>query len=101
MTGSGPTTAFVTSSRNAATPHAVEHGKLQVVPLDSVDNISPAGGIASNVTDLPRWLVCRLDSGRYAGGRLFTDGQAPEVAPGQSIPPILATPPPLAPPQPP
>src|SRR5205809_94017 len=77
MTESGTTTAFFTSSRNAATPHGVEDGKLQVVPLDSVDNISPAGGIASNVTDLARWLVCRLDSGRYASGgaRLFSERQ--------------------------
>src|SRR5256884_6667509 len=95
MTGSGPTTAFVTSSRNAATPHAVEHGKLQVVPLDSVDNISPAGGIASNVTDLARWLVCRLDSGRYAGGRLFTERQAREMWAGPTLLPIPDPPPPL------
>ena len=78
MSESGTTTAFFTSSRNAATPHGIEDGRLQVVPLDSVDNISPAGGIASNVTDLARWLVCRLDSGRYSGGgggggRLFSE----------------------------
>src|SRR5439155_1634853 len=85
MSESGTTTAFFTSSRNAATPHGIEDGRLQVVPLDSVDNISPAGGIASNVTDLARWLVCRLDSGRYSGGgggggggRLFSEAQARE-----------------------
>src|SRR5207249_10908305 len=105
MTESGTTTAFFTSSRNAATPHGVEDGKLQVVPLDSVDNISPAGGIASNVTDLARWLVCRLDSGRYSGGgggggggggRLFSEAQAREMWSGQTILPIPDPPPPLA-----
>ena len=96
MSESGTTTAFFTSSRNAATPHAVEDGKLQVVPLDSVDNISPAGGIASNVTDLARWLVCRLDSGRYAGGRLFSERQAREMWSGQTILPIPDPPAPLA-----
>ncbi len=98
MTESGTTTAFFTSSRNAAAPHAVEDGRLQVVPLDSVDNISPAGGIASNVTDLARWLVCRLDSGRYAGGggRLFSERQAGEMWSGQTILPIADPPPPLA-----
>src|SRR5207302_2935728 len=54
MSESGTTTAFFTSSRNAATPHAVDDGKLQPVPLDSVDNISPAGGVASNATDPAR-----------------------------------------------
>ena len=97
MTESGTTTAFFTSSRNAATPHAVEDGELQVVPIDSVDNISPAGGIASNVTDLARWLICRLDSGRYAGGgRLFSERQAREMWSGQTILSIPDPPPPLA-----
>src|SRR5213593_4941626 len=96
MSESGTTTAFFTSSRNAAAPHAVEDGKLQVVPLDSVDNIAPAGGIASNVTDLARWLVCRLDSGRYSGGRLFSERQAREMWSGQTILPISDPPPPLA-----
>src|SRR5437899_6839898 len=96
MTESGTTTAFFTSSRNAATPHGVEDGKLQVGPLDSVEHISPAGGIASNVTDLARWLVCRLDSGRYSGGRLFGEGQAREMWSGQTILPIPDPPSPLA-----
>jgi CubicO group peptidase (beta-lactamase class C family) len=96
MSESGTTTAFFTSSRNAATPHAVDDGKLQPVPLDSVDNISPAGGIASNVTDLARWLACRLDSGRYAGGRLFSERQAREMWSGQTILPIAEPSPPLA-----
>ena len=98
MSESGTTTAFFTSSRNAATPHGIEDGRLQVVPLDSVDNISPAGGITSNVTDLARWLVCRLDSGRYSGGggRLFSEAQAREMWSGQTILPIPDPPPPLA-----
>src|SRR5437879_10163186 len=96
MTESGTTTAFFTSSRNAAAPHAIEDGKLQAVLLDSVDNIAPAGGIASNVTDLARWLVCRLDSGRYSGGRLFSERQARGLWAGQTILPIAAPPPPIA-----
>lgn len=96
MTESGTTTTFFTSTRNAATPHAVEDGKLQAVPLDSVDNISPAGGIASNVADLARWLVCRLDSGRYSGGRLFSERQAREMWSGQTVLPIPDPPSPLA-----
>ena len=96
MTESGTTTAFFTSSPNAASPHAVENGRLQVVPVDSVENIAPAGGIASSVTDLAKWLKCRLDSGRYAGGRLFSERQAREMWSGQTIVPIADPPPPLA-----
>src|SRR3989442_12196487 len=100
MSESGTSTAFFTSSRNAAMPLAVEDGTLQPVPLDSVDNISPAGGIASNVTDLARWLVCRLDSGRYAGGRLFSERQARQVGSGQTVLPIAHPDPPPPPPPP-
>jgi CubicO group peptidase (beta-lactamase class C family) len=96
MTESGTTIAFFTSSRNAATPHAVDNGTLQIVPIDSVDNTAPAGGIASNVTDLAKWLLCRLDSGRYAGGRLFSEREAREMWSGQTILPIGDPEPPLA-----
>ena len=96
MSETGTTTAFFTSSANAATPAAVEDGRLQTVPVDSVENISPAGGIASNVTDLAKWLMCRLDSGRFAAGRLFSEGQAREMWSGQTILPIGDPPPPLA-----
>ncbi len=96
MAETGTTTAFFTSSGNAATPAAVEDGRLQSVPVDSVENISPAGGIASNVTDLAKWMICRLDSGRFAAGRLFSERQAREMWSGQTILPIGDPPPPLA-----
>ena len=96
MRETGTTTAFFTASANAAAPHAFEDGRLQVVPVDSVENISPAGGIASSVADLAKWLECRLDSGRYAGGRLFSERQAREMWSGQTIVPISDPPQPLA-----
>jgi len=96
MAETGTTIASFTSSRNAAAPHAVERGTLQIVPIDSVDNTAPAGGIVSNVTDLAKWLICRLDSGRYAGGRLFSERQARELWSGQTILPITDPEPPLA-----
>jgi len=74
----------------------VEKGKLQVVPRDSIDNTGPAGGIVSNVSDMAKWLLCRLDSGRYAGGRLFSERQARVMWAGQTILPIGDPPPPLA-----
>ena len=96
MTETGTTTAAFTGSGNAATPHGVDNGKLQIVPIDSADNIAPAGGIVSSVTDLAKWVLCRLDSGRYAGGRLFSERQAREMWAGQTILPIADPPPPLA-----
>src|SRR5207245_7621879 len=54
MTESGTGVAFLSSTPDVATPHAVEKGKLQVVPRDSIDNTGPAGGIVSNVSDMDR-----------------------------------------------
>ena len=96
MSETGTTIAYFTAAPNRAAPHAVERGTLQIVPIDSVDNTAPAGGIVSNVTDLAKWVICRLDSGRYAGGRLFSERQAREMWSGQTILPIADPDPPLA-----
>src|SRR2546427_8947952 len=96
MTESGTSIAFLSSTSNVAAPHGVERGKLQIVPRDSIDNTGPAGGIVSNVSDMAKWLLCRLDSGRYAGGRLFSERQARVMWSGQTILPIGDPPPPLA-----
>src|SRR5437870_11228237 len=96
MTETGPGFAFLSSTPDVVTPHAVEKGQLQVVPRDSIDNTGPAGGIVSNVSDMAKWLLCRLDSGRYAGGRLFSERQARVMWAGQTILPIGDPPPPLA-----
>src|SRR5205823_5766114 len=56
MSETGTTMAYFTSSRNAAAPHAMEGGTLQIVPIDSVDNTAPAGGLAgmsSQITLVP------------------------------------------------
>jgi CubicO group peptidase (beta-lactamase class C family) len=95
MTGSGTDIAMMTSPA-AATPHAVSGGQLTIVPIDSIDNILPAGGIISNATDLAKWMIVRLDSGRIAGGgSLFSVAQANEMWSAQTILPIGDGPPAL------
>src|SRR5256886_3515473 len=94
MTESGTSIAFLSSTSDVASPHGVERGQLQVVPRDSIDNTGPAGGIVSNVSDMAKWLLCRLDSGRYAGGRLFSERQARGMWAGQNLLPIGGPPPP-------
>ncbi len=78
------------SSANAATPHALSGGKLTIVPVDTIDAIIPAGGLISNVTDLAKWMMVRLDSGRIggAGVTLFSVAQAKEMWSPQTILPI-------------
>jgi CubicO group peptidase (beta-lactamase class C family) len=57
---------------NVATPHARVDGRVRpVAPFDAV-NTNASGGINSTASDLAKWLVVQLDSGRVAdGSRLF------------------------------
>ncbi|HYK81642.1 MAG TPA: serine hydrolase [Gemmatimonadales bacterium] len=97
MTESGTTIADWAANPNVATPHDADRGRIRIVPLDTADNLGPGASIVSNVTDLAKWLLCRLDSGRAGGGRLFSERQAREMWSGQTILPITDPEPPLAP----
>ena len=81
-----------------ATPYALVDGRPQIVPLDTVDNIAPAGALLSNVADLSQWLLAQLDSGRARGGgpRLWSARQTREMWSAQTIIPIDEPEPPLA-----
>jgi CubicO group peptidase (beta-lactamase class C family) len=53
---------------NTATPYTTAFtGKLESLPYDQVDNLGPAGSLVSCVSDLSKWLMMQLDSGRYQG----------------------------------
>jgi len=80
-----------------ATPHALLGRDLGIVPLDTVDNIAPAGAIISNVTDLAKWLLVQLDSGRANGRTLWRPADAREMWSPQTILPITDPDPLLAP----
>jgi len=90
MSATGTDIAMM-SSANAATPHSLSGGKLTIVPIDTIDAIIPAGGLISNVTDLAKWMIVRLDSGRVGGvggSTLFSVGQAKEMWSPQTILPV-------------
>jgi CubicO group peptidase (beta-lactamase class C family) len=98
MSAAGTDIALM-SSANAASAYSLSGGQLHIVPLDTIDNTLPAGGIIANVTDLAKWMIARLDSGAIpggGGGRLFSAPQAAEMWSPQTILPIGDQPPPLA-----
>ena len=82
--------AGVPADANLATPHAMVDGKLQIVPRDTVDVTGPAGGILANVTDLAKWMIVQLDSGRAGAGgrRLWSADRTREMWSAQTILPI-------------
>lgn len=73
MHDSNDRTSAAGNGGNVATPHARVDGVVRPVrPLLS-DNTDPAGGINSSATDMAKWMMVQLDSGRLGtGGRLFT-----------------------------
>jgi CubicO group peptidase (beta-lactamase class C family) len=52
---------------NKAYPHTKVDGKLEILPLPNIDNLAPAGSIASSVNDLSHWVLAQLDNGNYQG----------------------------------
>ncbi len=64
---------------NVAAPHAPIDGKVRPIAPFTSDNTNPAGGINSSATDIAKWMIVQLDSGRLAGSRLFSQNTAREL----------------------
>jgi CubicO group peptidase (beta-lactamase class C family) len=53
---------------NVATTHAEVEGTIRPVSPFSSENTDPAGGINASATDMAKWMMVQLDSGRVADG---------------------------------
>jgi CubicO group peptidase (beta-lactamase class C family) len=86
MTSSTVRHADAGSGGNVATTHAAVNGVVRPIAPMTSDNTNPAGGINSSATDMARWMIVQMDSGRLApavGGhpekRLFTPASTREL----------------------
>jgi CubicO group peptidase (beta-lactamase class C family) len=81
-----------------AFPHERVDGKLQVIHLEDLDNVGPAGSINSCAADMAKWVQLQLNRGKFVDhdGRLFSEQQSKEMWSPQTILPIGNPPPPLA-----
>jgi CubicO group peptidase (beta-lactamase class C family) len=81
-----------------SSPHSSVDGKLQVLPLEDLDNVGPAGSINSCAADMAKWVQLQLNRGKFADrdGRLFTEQRSKEMWTPQTILPTGDPPPPLA-----
>ena len=52
-------------AQNRVSAHQITNGKATYGPFVARDQQSPAGGVASNVTDMLHWLAFQADGGRY------------------------------------
>ena len=69
MTSSLTSVLAVRPGDDVAAPHGMVDGRLQIVPVDSADNVGPGGSIVSNVVDMAQWIRVQLDSGRVDSTR--------------------------------
>jgi CubicO group peptidase (beta-lactamase class C family) len=91
----------VRPDENFAAAHARVDERLTVIARDTFDATNAAGGVVANVTDLAKWMIVQLDSGRVRGGvattpdsgrRLWTVQRTEEMWSGQTIQPISEIP---------
>jgi len=69
MTSSLPSVVAARPGDDLAAPHGTVGGRLQVVPVDTADNLAPGGAVVSSASDMARWLRVQLDSGRVDSAR--------------------------------
>lgn len=97
MTDSNVLHSAAGEGSNTAEPHAPIDGKVRRIAAFKSDNTNPAGGINASASDIARWLVVQLDSGRVAPDkRLFSPSTTRELwtlvtpIPAGDPPPYLA-----------
>jgi len=80
-----------------ASPHSRVDNKLQVLELEDLDNVGPAGSINSCAADMAKWVQLQLNHGKFADrdGYLFTDQRSREMWSPQTILPTGNPPPEL------
>jgi CubicO group peptidase (beta-lactamase class C family) len=95
----------VRPEENFAAAHAKVDERLTVIARDTFDATNAAGGVVANVTDLAKWMIVQLDSGRVRAGpatagdsgrRLWSTERTKEMWSAQTIQPIDDLPPSLA-----
>jgi CubicO group peptidase (beta-lactamase class C family) len=69
----------VSTGGNIATTHARIEGIVRPVKPFASDNTNPAGGINASASDMARWLIVQLDSGRVGANRLYSQRTAREM----------------------
>jgi len=55
---------------NHTAAHFLVRNSITVIDHSSADVVGPAGSVWSCADDISKWVLCMLDSSKYAGGRL-------------------------------
>jgi CubicO group peptidase (beta-lactamase class C family) len=99
MNNSATTNKAFKPDDDYAFPHSRVDGTLQVIALEALDNVGPAGSINSCAADMAKWVQLQLNRGKFVDreGRLFSEERSREMWTPQTILPTGNPPPgPLA-----
>lgn len=69
MTQTVPKRKFIKTD-NVTRPHDQLNGTIQALEYGTDSEIGSAGAVWSSADDMSKWIICMLDSSKYAGGRL-------------------------------
>lgn len=67
MTRTLALSSTASKASNMAQPYSRVEGKTTRIPFANIDNLAPAGSIASSANDLSHWLIAQLNNGQYNG----------------------------------
>lgn len=55
----------ILTAKNKATAHTLVNGEILKIDYGMIDQVAPAGAIASSVNDMSHWLIAQLNNGIY------------------------------------
>lgn len=70
MTQTAPKRKLI-KTENVTKPHFKINDTIQVIEYGAESEIGSAGAVWSSADDMSKWIICMLDSSKYAGGRLL------------------------------
>lgn len=63
----------ITSDQNAAIPYTLIDNKLLPLDYPYLNSIGPAASLNASVSDISKWLIMQLDSGRYSDKQVIPE----------------------------
>lgn len=86
MTRTAPKRGYIKDD-NLTRPHFRLNDTIRVIPYGPDSEIGSAGAVWSSAEDISKWVICLLDSGKYAGGRLLKPATWTEIFRPQTMVP--------------
>ncbi|QJW90316.1 serine hydrolase [Spirosoma taeanense] len=86
MTRTVPKRGYIKDD-NLTRPHFRINDTIRVIDFGPDSEVGSAGAVWSSADDISKWLICMLDSSKYAGGRLLKPATWTEIFRPQTMVP--------------